>query len=274
MTKYINEATSYMRNLISNKRFWQIQWLSLQYFMKYVAKYKLLIMLYSLTMSYLYVELTKESFTDVQSQGIVSALVMLFIVARQLWCLLSVVKLGIPTDNKIVFATRKTTFLKQLLFTFMVTSSGYLRMGTIIKHTSIESLPTFVIVDGISAVFCLVAFQLCIRMFWKRLNQQVIIDTITSNEPLDIDVCPKVHFSTDWNEFIKGLELGVTYQYSRTENLYYDRAEMYTTESDTSREQNVFVKLRYSLATFSLKRLESKLISRKSKFKSINERRK
>lgn len=113
MREYMNEFTRYCKATFVNRNFWKIQWLNLMYVVKYTTKFRLIILTYSLSMSYLYVGLTNdqnELFTKAQSEAIVSTCVLLFIVARHLWLFVSLWRLFFPTVTQLERAERWNSF--------------------------------------------------------------------------------------------------------------------------------------------------------------------
>lgn len=259
MSDYMQIFKSDLKRTLTNKRFWQIQWLNLLYFIKYVNKYTLFILTYSLTMSYLYVELLNSSdgaFTHEQGKVIVSACVVLFITVRYLRVLWSAISLVIPQSGQLLRSKRRNDFLRQLIFVLLVISSDFLNTETIFQHITIESIPTETVIRGGSAVFCYVTMIFCIRSFWKKLNNQMLLLGITSNEPLNTDVCSgKVHFSNGWNDFVRVVETGINYKRNLKKDLFYVSPSEYAECSETALESNVAVSLRFSMATGQLKRL-------------------
>lgn len=261
---YVKEWMYDLKKTLTNRHFWKIQWLNLMYIVKYTAKYRLIIIVYSLSMSYLYVQLTTNSdglLTKIQSEAIVSACVVLFIFVRQLWLFISLGKLIMPNSGEVDRVKRWNIIYKQALFVILVMSSKYLNTDMIIQTTSVEAIPSDMIASGVSAVFCLVTLTFLIRQFWKRLDKQMILSDITSNERLTEDICgEKVHFCNDWNEFIRVIETGITYRYNQNNDLFYVSSSKYAKNSETALEKNVIVALKYSLITEQLSRLESPMV--------------
>ncbi|MBO0474883.1 hypothetical protein JZO86_14365 [Enterococcus ureasiticus] len=256
----MNEFTRYCKTMFINRNFWTIQWLNLMY----VVKYRLIIIGYSLAMSFLYVELTNSSselFTKMQSEAIVSACVSFFILMRHLWLFISLGRLCLPNADQFTRAERWNNSFRQMLFVLLVTSSKYLKTELIFQNISVESIPIDMISNGISAAFFYLSLIFCIRQFWKRLDKQMILSDITSKESLEVDVCHEnVHFANGWNEFVRVLETGITYKYSQTGNLFYMSPSAYAKDCDTKLERKVTVSLKYSLITGTLNRLTARMI--------------
>lgn len=259
MNKFKHEVIHLYKQTLGNRYFWKVQWVNIMYIMKYMTKYRLIIIAYSLSMSYLYVELSTNSneiFTDEQSKAIVFGAVSLFIVVRHLWFLLSVGRLFLPNSNQRVRIERWKNFSKQMLFILLVSSSNYLKTDVLLQHTSIEAIPRELIYSGMSAIFCYLSMIFGIHHFWKRLDYQMCLLDMRSDEPLDTDVCSgKVHFSSGWNEFVRVLAVGLTYKYSKNEDIFYSFSNTYAKLSDTEKEESVIVTLKYSFITRTLYRL-------------------
>ncbi|MDA9469899.1 hypothetical protein [Enterococcus sp. 5H] len=268
MREYMNEFTRYCKATFVNRNFWKIQWLNLMYVVKYTTKFRLIILTYSLSMSYLYVGLTNdqnELFTKAQSEAIVSTCVLLFIVARQLWLFVSLWRLFFPTATQLERAERWNSFFKQMLFVLLVASSKYLRTEMIFKNVSVEAIPDEWLFSGLSAVFCYLSMLFCIRQFWKKLGKQMLLSEITSKESLEIDVCSeKVYFVNGWNEFVRVLETGITYKYSRTGDLFYLPPSSYSKYGDTELQRTVAVALKYSMVTRTINRLTARVLAVKT----------
>lgn len=265
MSDYVKKFSSDKKRVLTNKRFWQIQWLNLLYFVKYFTKYNLIIIAYSLTMSYLYVELLSSSdgaFTPEQCKVIISAFVTLFITVRHLWVVWSAILLFFPKSEQLLRSKRRNDFIRQSLFVLLVTGNKFLNTEIIFQHTTIEAIPTEMLISGVSAAFCCISIIFCIRRFWKRLKNQMLLLDITSNEPLNTDVCSgKVHFINGWNEFVRVVETGINYKRNLKTDLFYISPGEYAECSETALEYNVAVSLRFSLATSQLKRLISPMVT-------------
>lgn len=234
------------------------------YVVKYTTKFRLIILAYSLSMSYLYVGLTNdynELFTKEQGEAIVSACILLFIVIRQLWLFISLGKLVMPNSGEIDRVKRWSNFFKQMLFVLLVTSSKYLKTEMIFQNISIDTIPDELIFSGLNSAFCYLSMIFCIRQFWKRLDKQILLSDITSNEPLEIDVCnEKVYFVNGWNEFVRVLETGIMYKYNQTGDFFYLPPSSYAKSGGTELERKVAVSLKYSLITETLYRVTTSKI--------------
>lgn len=268
MREYMNEFTRYCKATFVNRNFWKIQWLNLMYVVKYTTKFRLIILAFSLTMSYLYVGLTNDPngiFTKEQSEAIVSACVAQFIVACQLWLLVSSCRLVLPNANQLKRAERWNSFFKQTLFVLMIPGSKYLNTERIFQNITIEAIPDEWLFSGLSAVFCYLSMLFCIRQFWKKLGKQMLLSEITSKERLEIDVCSeKVYFVNGWNEFVRVLETGITYKYSQTGDLFYLPPSSYSKYGDTDLERTVAVALKYSMVTRTINRFKTCVVTTKT----------
>lgn len=234
------------------------------YIVKYTAKYRLIIIAYSLSMSYLYVEIEKTSnglFSKNQSEAIVAACVSFFILMRHLWLFISLGKLVMPNSEELDRVKRWNNVFKQALFVILVTGSKYLKTDVIFSNTSVEAIPKDMIASGASAIFTFLGMIFCIRQFWKRLDKQMVIFDYTTDEPLNTDVCSrKVCFYSDWNPFLRVIETGVTYRNNQNGDLFYVAPNKYAHNSVTKSEMNVSVSLKYSFIIGELTRLRAPMV--------------
>lgn len=258
------ECIRKFKNTITNRKFWRIQWLNLIYVVKYTMKFRLIIIAYSLSMSYLYVELTNNSnglLTNVQSEAIVSACISIFFLSRHVWLFISLGKLVMPNSGELDRVKRWNDVFKQLLFVVLMTGSKYLKTDVIFSNTTVEAIPNDMIASGVSAIFCFLTMSFCIRQFWKRLDKQMHISDFTTNESLNTDVCSrKVGFSSDWNSFLRVIETGVTYRNNQNGNLFLVAPNKYSQTSGCEAELQVSVALKYSMITERLTRLNAPMV--------------
>lgn len=226
----------------------------------------LLILGYSLLMSIFYQSLIVSEnvrLSEEQAAAIVSSLVELFIFARTLWttlAILNVFRLTISPESKLIVKKRINKCLKEFLFLTLAFISQYLKIDSIVQITSVEKIPQSMVSTGCAWAINLMVMTICIRMFWRQLNKTMLVARVTSNEPLNMDVCKdKVYFDNDWDKFIRVLEVGTTYRYNETGNLYCMPGckDVYTTESKTLREDTISVAMRYSTVTNECVRLDA-----------------
>ncbi|EMW5830146.1 hypothetical protein AAFB76_002518 [Enterococcus faecalis] len=245
MKDLIEEAKSKSGNLVKDRQFLRIQWLSLQYLVKYYAWYSVLAtaFVYAFTML---TSVTAPIVKDVSNLALVGFLLQIIIIVRGTWAVVHFIKLGIKTTRN-----NLAKLVKSLLYFAVITSCGYFSSEF---YEGIQGFADIPVLVGYKCLFWGIVYFLMnysIRKYWRRIGNNLILkpEVHTITRPITPTYfSQRIEYKEPLEKFI--IPLAITKEMKLKEGnwAFVNRNNEIVEEENVVIEANVVtVQLRYSL---------------------------
>lgn len=237
---------------IKDRFFWSIQFLNVEYFFKYYAKFSVITALTSFGLSIIKIEIDKTN-DEKFSLDVVSTLVALLILIRMFYMILDMLKVMYGLSNSEVKKEYITKFLKNFLFYGMLVNSKYLKIEYFETIHTEANISENMILSSLSFLATYLIMRFCIKQFWKKSLVEKIQLYPTSGQEFrfmltEIYLNERLKYSETIKDFVTPLAIRTEYIRLSDRPVMIDKDQKeYPMDRPVVKQNSVLFNLKYSL---------------------------